>query len=101
MEGLLFQLSGFGTAGLNPINATERKNSAEHLAPGTLFAKPHNSKNGCDHGKEISENAQLLGFQVAQQPEIKDVRDRGTEDRHVQHRGPASPGVGSPVSCLT
>src|SRR5207302_6540518 len=58
-----------GPARLNPINPTERKNSAEHLAPRAFFAEPHNSENGSDHWQEISEGAQLRGFQIAQQPE--------------------------------
>ena len=85
------------TGGFDVVDAGEGQEAAEEFEPGAAFAEEEDAEGGGGDGQEIGEGGELRGFEVAQNPEVEDVSDVGTEQGHVDHAGPYGPGEGAPM----
>jgi len=83
--------------GFDVEHAGQGEGGAEEFEPGAAFAEEDDAETGGGDGEEIGEGRELRGFEIAKQPVVKEVGERGTEERHVKHAGPGLPMDGAPV----
>src|SRR5260221_14567721 len=70
---------------------------AEEFGPGATFDEEENAEDGGGDGEQVGEGAKLGGFEVAEEPEVEEVGERGAEDGGEGEAGPGEPWDGLPV----
>ena len=77
--------------GFDPVEAEEGEETAEEFEPGAALAEEDDAESGGGDGKEIREAGELGSFEIAEEPEVKDIRESRAEEGGVDQAEPTLP----------
>jgi len=83
--------------GFDGVDAEKHEGAAEKFEPRAAFAEKENAETGRRDGEQVRERGKLGGFEVAKEPVVEKIGQRGAEEASVNDADPGLPRNDAPM----